>query len=117
MASLVRSLTLRVSVPGAIAGLISACSPEARRVRDGGPGADPGNKPVVVVRAIDPHAADTTLWPGRAPTPLERLVAGTMYEPRPPVDTSTAPKAKAPSKPEQRAFEKSAADPRPPNPR
>jgi hypothetical protein len=97
------------------AGLMGACSPEARRVRDGGPGADPGNKPLVGVRYIDPQAADTTLWPGRAPTPLERLAAGTLYAPRPPVSSDTASRAKAPSKAEQGAFEKSAADPRRPD--
>ena len=56
-----------------------ACSPESRRARDGGPGADPGNKRLVESPYVDPKAADTTLWPGRAPTPVERLEAGTMY--------------------------------------
>ncbi len=67
------------------AGLTSSCSPEASRGRDHGAGADPGNKPLVVVRYIDPTPADTTSWPGRALTPLERLEAGTMYAPRPPI--------------------------------
>lgn len=62
--------------------LMGACSsPEARRVRDGGPGADPGNKRLVERPYVDPQAADTTLWPGRAPAPVERLEAGTMYPP------------------------------------
>jgi hypothetical protein len=50
-----------------------ACSPEARRVRDGGPGADPGNKLLVVRDHPDPRAADTTLWPGRAAAPVDLL--------------------------------------------
>lgn len=57
----------------AAAALIGACSPEARRVRDGGPGADPGNKRLVDRPTVDPKAADTTLWPGRAPAPVERF--------------------------------------------
>jgi hypothetical protein len=82
-----------------------ACSPEARRVRDGGPGADPGNKRLVEAPRVNPRAADTTLWPGRAPAPRDRLEAGTMP---PPVG---APETKTPSKAEQRAFTKSAKDP------
>ncbi|HEY5940135.1 MAG TPA: hypothetical protein VIT87_04895 [Gemmatimonadales bacterium] len=62
--------------------LLAACSPEARRVRDGGRGADPGNRRLVETRSVDPKAADTTLWPGRAPAPVQRLEAGTMYPPR-----------------------------------
>jgi hypothetical protein len=50
-----------------------ACSPEARRTRDGGPGADIGNKRLVEVTHADPRPADTTLMPGRAPTPVERF--------------------------------------------
>jgi hypothetical protein len=88
MASLIRNAGLLLAVSGLLAG----CSPEARRVRDGGPGADPGNKMVIDAPPANPHAADTTLWPGRAPAPVERLAAGTM--------------------PEQRAFTKSARDPR-----
>jgi hypothetical protein len=61
--------------------LVGACSPEARRVRDGGRGADPGNKRLVEAPYVDTKAADTTLWPGRAPTPVERLEAGTMHPP------------------------------------
>jgi hypothetical protein len=55
---------------------ISACSPEARRVRDGGPGADPGNKVLLERPEPEPRAADTTLWPGRAATPVERFARG-----------------------------------------
>ncbi|HET7458941.1 MAG TPA: hypothetical protein VFJ74_14935 [Gemmatimonadaceae bacterium] len=58
-----------------------ACSPEADRVRDGGPGADPGNKHVVDVPPANPRAADTTLWPGRAPAAVERLARGEMPPP------------------------------------
>ena len=48
--------------------VMGACSsPEARRVRDGGRGADPDNKRLVERPYVDPEAADTTLWPGRAP--------------------------------------------------
>lgn len=50
-----------------------ACSPEATRTRDGGPGADIGNKHVVEVTHADPQPADTTLMPGRALTPVERF--------------------------------------------
>ena len=38
-----------------------ACSPEARRTRDGGPGADPGNKVLIDAPPANPRAADTTL--------------------------------------------------------
>ena len=68
---------------GYVAGILAtACSPEATRVRDGGPGGDPGNRRLVQISNPDPRAADTTLWPGLAPTPLERLENGTMYAPR-----------------------------------
>ena len=66
---------------------VQACSPEARRTRDGGPGADPGNKILVDAPPADPHAADTTLWPGRAAAPTDRLAAGTMPPPAAPVTT------------------------------
>ena len=88
--------------------VMGACSsPEARRVRDGGPGADPGNKRLVEAPAVDPKAADTTLWPGRDPAPVERFEAGTMYPP--PAPASSSPKS--PTTPDRRAFEKSAGDP------
>ncbi|GAC1329995.1 MAG: hypothetical protein NVSMB22_22130 [Chloroflexota bacterium] len=61
--------------------LIACASPEARRVRDGGAGADPGNKRLADGPMGRPVAADTTLWPGKAPAPTERLAAGTMYVP------------------------------------
>ncbi len=103
MAPLIRRLATTVVL---CAG--AACSPEARRVRDGGPGADPGNKRLVEAPVANPKAADTTLWPGRAPTPVERLQTGTMNPPR----ASASSAAKLPSNAEQRAFTKSAADPR-----
>ena len=81
---------------GALALLALACSPEAGRVRDGGAGADPGNKRVVEAPTVNPRAADTTLWPGRASAPTDRLAAGTMPPP------AGAPGVKAPSKSEQR---------------
>jgi hypothetical protein len=59
-----------------------ACSPEAGRTRDGGPGADIGNERWVPSPPVNPHAADTTLWPGKAPSPVERLAAGTMRLPQ-----------------------------------
>lgn len=100
----VRTRLVAVSMSVVAAGaLMGACSsPEARRVRDGGPGADPGNKRLVERPYVDPHAADTTLWPGRAPTPIERLEAGTMYPPHPPVASGAAPAAKSPSELERR---------------
>ena len=58
-----------------------SCSPEARRVRDGGPGADPGNKDLVTHEQPDPRAADTTLWPGRAEAPADRLARGDIPPP------------------------------------
>jgi hypothetical protein len=99
------------------AGLLSGCSPEAERTRDGGQGGDPQNKRLVNVRAPDPMAADTTLWPGAAATPVERLEKGAMYPPRAPTTGDSASRRKAPSGSEQRAFEGSAADPRRPTPR
>ena len=99
MASL-RARLLASMIAGAA--LVGGCSPEAPRARDGGPGADPGNKRLVARPYVDPKAADTTLWPGRAPAPVERLEAGTMY---PPPSPTEAPAASAPSKDEQRTFE------------
>ena len=93
MASLnrVKTLTWEMLCGGALLAL--GCSPEARRVRDGGPGADPGNKRLVEAPPVNPHAADTTLWPGRAPAPRDLLEADTMPPPR------GAPEAKTPAKP------------------
>jgi hypothetical protein len=94
-------------------GALSACSPEAHRVRDGGPGADPGNRLYVNAPKADPKAADTTLWPGRAPAPVELLAAGQMPPPTLPAASAAAAARKgAPSAAEKRAFNKSAADPR-----
>ena len=84
MASLRARLVAASIAMVAVEAIIGACSPEARRARDGGPGADPGNKRLVEAPYVDPKAADTTLWPGRAPTPVERLEAGTMRPPHPP---------------------------------
>ena len=58
-----------------------ACSPEAGRVRDGGPGADPGNKVMVESAPANPQTRDTTLWPGRAPAPVDRLARGEILPP------------------------------------
>jgi hypothetical protein len=71
----VGALTLTAALPLAILAA-AGCSPEAHRLRDGGPGADPGNKVVVEHAQPEPRAADTTLWPGRAPTPVERFARG-----------------------------------------
>ena len=72
---------------------LQACSPEARRTRDGGPGADPGNRIVVNAPPADPQPADTTLLPGRALAPTDRLAAGTMPPPAAHV-TTEAPGAR-----------------------
>jgi len=88
----------------------AACSPEARRTRDGGAGADPGNKVLVQHQAPDPHAADTTLWPGRATAPVDLLARGIIAPPSyPPAGHATSP---APS--QQRSFNLNPADPRRP---
>jgi hypothetical protein len=71
---------LRVVAATALLGLTS-CSPEARRVRDGGAGADPGNKVLIEHEAPNPHAADTTLWPGRAAAPVDLLARGIIAPP------------------------------------
>ena len=76
-----------------------ACSPEARRTRDGGPGADPGNKILVVQDEPDPHAADTTLWPGRAPAPVDLLAKGLVPPPAYPPATSVTGSDTVPSTP------------------
>jgi hypothetical protein len=98
-----------------------ACSPEARRVRDGGPGADPGNKRLVVREEPVPHAADTTLWPGRAPAPVDLLARGIVPPATYPVAARVPPaQGEAPIKPrvppsapQQRTFDSgSTADPR-----
>ena len=66
-----RSILTKAAV--ALTALATACSPEAKRTRDGGPGADIGNKHVTQVAHPDPQPADTTLMPGRAPAPVERF--------------------------------------------
>jgi hypothetical protein len=73
-------LAVRLAAAAALLGLAS-CSPEARRVRDGGAGADPGNKVLIEHEALDPHAADTTLWPGRATAPEDLLARGIIAPP------------------------------------
>jgi hypothetical protein len=101
-----------------------ACSPEARRVRDGGPGADPNNKELVSSRPVNPTAADTTLWPEKAPTPVDRLAAGRMAPPAPitaaPAPGAGASKAAASRTPattgDRRSFDRgTGADPRRPS--
>lgn len=83
-----------------------ACSPEATRRRDGGLGADPGNRKWIAAKPVDPRAADTTMWPGRDPAPVERLARGE----EPPLP---APAEKTQGNPaERRAFENGTADPR-----
>ena len=89
---------------------LAACSPEARRVRDGGRGADPNNKRLVVHQQPDPRAADTTLWPGRAVAPTERLAAGDVLPPT--VAPPALPDVPG-AEPQQRTFDRSRqADPR-----
>ena len=58
--------------------LLAACSPEAVRTRDGGPGADVGNTPRLAVQPprANPQPADTSLWPGKAMAPVDRLARG-----------------------------------------
>jgi hypothetical protein len=73
-----------------------ACSPEAHRVRDGGPGADVGNKWLVSRDEPIPHAADTTLWPGRAPAPVELLARGIVPPPTYPAPGNASPKVGGP---------------------
>ncbi len=93
MASLRARLVAAAMLVVAAGALMGACSsPEARRVRDGGPGADPGNKILIDAPVANPHAADTTLWPGRAPAPVERLMDGTMPPPRALLPTGAAPR-------------------------
>jgi len=98
-----------------------ACSPEASRERDGGPGADPNNKVLVRTPRANPTAADTTLWPGRAPAPVERLGRGEVMPPAG-VSPATAPAARpvTPDVPaaaaQQHSFDRgTAANPRRPS--
>jgi hypothetical protein len=94
----------------ALAGTLAACSPEARRVRDGGLGADPDNKRVGVHQQPDPRAVDTTLWPGRAIAPTERMAAGDV--PPPSVAPPVLPDVPGIA-PQQRTFDRGRrADPR-----
>ena len=94
--------------------LLAACSPEAKRTRDGGPGADPGNKDLVDAPRVNPTAADTTLWPGRAPAPVDRLARGEVPPPSYPApeadpgkrgETPVTPNT-PPSEPQQRTFDR-----------
>lgn len=104
--------------------LLLACSPEARRVRDGGPGADPDNKHLVQARPVNPTAADTTLWPGKAEAPVDRFAAGRMAPPA--AITAAVVPTPGPGKPgtsrtpattgDRRSFDKgTATDPRRPS--
>jgi hypothetical protein len=106
--------------------LLLACSPEASRRRDGGAGADPGNKELVDAPAANPVAADTTLWPGRAAAPVERLARGAMPPPAgvaasaPPGAQGAAPERPDPptTKAEERSFDRgTGANPRRPSTR
>jgi hypothetical protein len=72
---------MRVLTMLTMAAAVGCSSPEARRTRDGGPGADIGNKELTTLPPADPQAADTTLWPGRAPAPVDRLARGEMRPP------------------------------------
>ena len=63
------------------AALVSCVSPEASRERNGGPGADVGNRSVTRVPSARPQTSDTTLWPGLAPAPVERLARGEIPPP------------------------------------
>lgn len=101
----------------------SCASPEARRERDGGPGSDVGNKPSARAPKADPQAADTTLWPGRALAPVERLARGEIPLPAG-VSPAAAPQSRGQtpvtpnvpaSKAEQSVFDKgTSANPRVP---
>jgi len=116
-----RRLHVLVPLSSCLVPLLLSCSPESRRVRDGGAGADPNNKVLVAAPPVNPGPADTTLWPGRAPTPVERFAAGKMA---PPVAVTPArvpqPGAEQPvtsrtpaTRAEQRTFDRgTAADPR-----
>lgn len=112
---------LAMALAMALAMTLAACSPEARRVRDGGPGADPGNTDLVPWQGPDPHAADTTLWPRRAPAPVERFARGEIPPPTYPHPAARPPKVAErpvrpdvpPSEAQQRTFDRSrTADPR-----
>jgi hypothetical protein len=101
---------MRVAAAAVLLGLAS-CSPEARRVRDGGAGADPGNKVLIEHEAPDPHAADTTLWPGRATAPVDLLARGIIAPPTYPAAASS------PASPSQRrTFDHGQAPDQPPRP-
>jgi hypothetical protein len=94
---------MRAAAVAALLGLAS-CSPEARRVRDGGAGADPGNKVLVEHEAPDPHAADTTLWPGRATAPVDLLSRGIIA---PPAYPAGPPSPASPSQPQRGTSDRS----------
>jgi hypothetical protein len=89
----------------------TACSPEATRRRDGGLGADPGNREWIAAKPVDPRAADTTMWPGRDPAPVERLARGE----EPPLPGPAGKTQGSPA--ERRAFENGTANPRQAEPR
>jgi len=75
---------------------------------------------------VDPQAADTTLWPGRAPAPVERLARGEVpppagispaAAPAKQGDTPVTPNTPA-SAAEQRTFDEgTSANPRRPSPK
>jgi hypothetical protein len=84
---------------------LAACSPEARRVRDGGAGADPGNKELVRGGTREPRAADTTLWPGRSAAPVDLFARGLIEPP-------TFPPAEAAPQSQKHTFDRPTGDPR-----
>lgn len=64
---------MRPRLAALAAAVLAACSsPEAERVRGGGPGADVGNRgePVVMHEGSQPYAGTPRLIPGEAP-PVE----------------------------------------------
>ena len=78
-------------------------------MRDGGPGADPGNKELVRGGTLDPRAADTTLWPGRAAAPVELFEHGRIEPP-------TYPPAESTPEAQTHTFDRPTGDPRGGNP-
>jgi hypothetical protein len=94
---------IRAGLPACALLTALACSPEAQRRRDGGLGADPDNKRIVVHEQADPRAVDTSLWPGRAEAPTDRMARGDI--PPPTVAPSVLPHVPA-IEPQQRTFDR-----------
>ena len=93
-----RTMSATIACALALAALVACASPEAERVRGGGPGADPGNRDAVVEfhDGAEPYFQTpclTSLPECTGPLPRFGLpeVTGELEQPEPPDPTEIVP--------------------------